>query len=231
MNTRVKVKKMSLVVLAISLSLGLSACINNIETVSTDFFVFELNHKEKHATAIELTDLGKEQEVLVIPQFVESYPVQYIGKRAVLGDRLGVLLLTGIQKKIYLPPSLINRVGLAESSVMDAILNVANPSEELINSIQRFYESNLYFLTEDTKLNTFFMLNFDSAGNEGYYWMDYINGSNPYITPSNPVREGYTFDGWYYEEECTSSWDNQFPTSETDTLTLFAKWIDLGILL
>jgi uncharacterized repeat protein (TIGR02543 family) len=223
MKNRFKIRLLP--TLALFSIISLTGCDMGTRTQSTDHFVFEINTREKFATVIGLTELGREQEVLAVPTFVENYPVQYIGKRAVLGDRLGVLLLTGIQKKIYLPPSLINRVGLAESSVMDAILNVANPSEELINSIQRFYESNLYILTEDTKLNTFFMLNFDSAGNEGYYWMDYINGSNPYIIPADPVRDGYTFDGWYYEEECTTLWHNQVPASETENLTLYAKWL------
>lgn len=221
----INAKKMSLLVFVVSLSLGISGCTKNIETISTDFFVFELNHKEKHATAIKLTDLGKEQEVLAIPPSVENYPVRYIGVQPILGDRLGALMLTDVQKKIYLPLSLNNRVGLIEASMMDAVLNISSPSEDLINSIKRFYEADLYYLTESTKLNTFFMLNFDSAENEGYYWMDYINGSNPYIIPSDPAREGYVFDGWYYEEGCTTSWNNEFPSSESESLTLYAKWI------
>ena len=106
------------------------------------------------------------------------------------------------------------------------ILLVAHPSNELIESINRFSEAHLYYLDDLTKLNTFFMFNFDSSENEGYYWMDYTNGMNPYIIPADPVREGYVFGGWYYEKECTNLWDNQFPISENDTLTLFAKWID-----
>lgn len=204
---------------------GLTSCVHRIETFSTDFFVFELNHREKHATAIKLTDLGKEQEVLAIPPSVENYPVRYIGVQPILGDRLGALMLTDVQKKIYLPLSLNNRVGIIEASMMDAVLNISSPSEDLINSIKRFYEADLYYLTESTKLNTFFMLNFDSSENEGYYWMDYINGSNPYIIPSNPVREGYTFDGWYYEEECSSLWNNEVPESESESLILYAKWL------
>lgn len=204
---------------------GLTSCVHRIETFSTDFFVFELNHREKHATAIKLTDLGKEQEVLAIPPSVENYPVRYIGVQPILGDRLGALMLTDVQKKIYLPLSLNNRVGIIEASMMDAVLNISSPSEDLINSIKRFYEADLYYLTESTKLNTFFMLNFDSSENEGYYWMDYNNGSNPYIIPSDPVREGYTFEGWYYEEECISLWNNEVPESESESLILYAKWL------
>lgn len=229
MHTRVKVKKMYSVVLTIFLFLGLSACISNIETVSTDYFVFELNHKEKHATITKLTELGKEQEILVFPTVIEEYPVKYIGKSPelpLLGEGMGALALTDVQKKVYLPSSLGDRAWLTGTSERELILLVAHPSNELIESINRFSEAQLYYLDDLTKLNTFFMFNFDSSENEGYYWMDYTNGMNPYIIPADPVREGYVFDGWYYEEECTNLWDNQFPLSETHTLTLFAKWID-----
>ena len=228
MHTHGKPKKISLVVLAIFLSLGLSACINNIETISTDFFVFELNHKEKHATAIELTDLGKDQEVLVIPPVVEDLPVKHIGKKQRFFQPIdtNALRLTDMQKKIYLPYSLLGQMWLTTDTTVEAILSLANLDNfEEVFIINSFPEINLYYLNESTKLNTFFMCNFDSAENDGYYWVDYINGSNPYIIPANPVREGFTFDGWYYEEECTISWNNEVPSTENEKITLFAKWI------
>ncbi|OQC09826.1 MAG: hypothetical protein BWX74_00837 [Tenericutes bacterium ADurb.Bin087] len=225
MRRDTNIKIISFLVLIMLLSIGLYRFTQNIKTIETDHFIFELNRREKSAAAIELTELGKKQEVLVIPLTINKYPVRYIGATPLLGDRLGVLLLTPIQKKIYLPSSLGNRVGLSEAGIMDAILNVAFPSEELIDSITRYYETNLYYLNEDTKLNIFYMYNFESSLNEGYYFMDYINGSNPYVIPSDPVRKGYTFAGWYYEKECATLWNNEMPTSESEVLTLFAKWI------
>lgn len=206
----------------------LVGCRSRIEIITTDFFVFELNHKEKHATAIALTELGKEQGILVIPTMVEDYPVKYIGKPPklpLLGEVMGALLIGYNIKKIYLPFSLDDRAWLGGIEGMDVILGKAHPESRLIDSINRFSEAQLYYLDDLTKLNTFFMFNFDSSENEGYYWVDYINASNLYIIPTDPVREGFTFDGWYYEEECTTSWDNQVPTSENEKLTLYAKWI------
>lgn len=220
-----KLRILILLSYVVILSIGIIACFPSTKIVSTEHFVFELNMKKKYATAKKITDLGKEQEVLAIPSAVNSFPVRYIGSRPLLGDRMGALMLTNVQKKIYLPSSLNNRVGLAETSMMEAVLNKARPSEDLINSIKRFYEAELYYWAENTKLNTFFMYNFDSADNEGYYWMDYINGSNPYIIPSDPTRFGYEFAGWYYEQECLTSWNNEFPLSESESLTLYAKWI------
>ncbi len=44
------------------------------------------------------------------------------------------------------------------------------------------------------------------------------------ITPSSPIREGYTFEGWYRDEPLTTKVD--FPsTMPAYDLTLYAKWI------
>lgn len=40
--------------------------------------------------------------------------------------------------------------------------------------------------------------------------------------PKDPVRSGYTFGGWYADEDCTVSFD--FATQITKDLTLYAKW-------
>lgn len=40
--------------------------------------------------------------------------------------------------------------------------------------------------------------------------------------PTDPTREGYTFGGWYSDNECTMSYN--FSTPVTENLTLYAKW-------
>ena len=44
------------------------------------------------------------------------------------------------------------------------------------------------------------------------------------VRPSDPIREGYTFDGWYLDEDCTIPYD--FSTPVTGNITLYAKWIE-----
>ena len=41
--------------------------------------------------------------------------------------------------------------------------------------------------------------------------------------PINPIRDGYTFNGWYSDPELTIQYD--FTTSVTSDITLYAKWI------
>ena len=78
---------------------------------------------------------------------------------------------------------------------------------------------------------------FDSQGGSGVepqlIWTTY-NGLTPgaavqcaVTEPQKPVREGYTFGGWYRDAECTDSRKFNFDTQSqlmTD-ITLFAKWI------
>lgn len=42
--------------------------------------------------------------------------------------------------------------------------------------------------------------------------------------PNEPVREGRTFAGWYYDAECTERWDFEADKVE-ENMTLYAKWI------
>ena len=40
--------------------------------------------------------------------------------------------------------------------------------------------------------------------------------------PETPVKDGYTFAGWYKDEACTNPWD--FETGIPGSMTLYAKW-------
>ena len=44
--------------------------------------------------------------------------------------------------------------------------------------------------------------------------------------PSDPTDQGYTFEGWYKEAECTNAWNFETDTVIADT-TLYAKWIEI----
>lgn len=40
--------------------------------------------------------------------------------------------------------------------------------------------------------------------------------------PVDPTREGYVFDGWYTDADCTIAYD--FSSKVTEDITLYAKW-------
>jgi len=55
------------------------------------------------------------------------------------------------------------------------------------------------------------------------YTLNDKQSNKVYLSP-NPVREGYTFDGWYFDKD---TWQQKFTegTHATADLTLYAKWI------
>ena len=101
------------------------------------------------------------------------------------------------------------------------------------------YYKNAYSDSTSCEQKTFYVrqVTFDSQGGSSVepqlIWTTY-NGLTPgaavqcaVTEPQKPVREGYTFGGWYKDAECTDIRKFNFDTQSqlmTDT-TLFAKWI------
>ena len=88
----------------------------------------------------------------------------------------------------------------------------------------------------------------DPDGNDEYYvnfWIDKVEYgfeltecyarvkiNDNFVMPDNPYREGYNFDGWYYDKD---SWNNLLdvnelwrepPTHDLDVYAHFVKWTD-----
>ena len=87
------------------------------------------------------------------------------------------------------------------------------------------------------KANVSYYYNYENAPNDGYYWIDNYNyGETIEYIPAIPVRDGYTFGGWYKETECINAWDfeiDTLPEVQYDEeemeiyqeTKLYAKWI------
>lgn len=86
--------------------------------------------------------------------------------------------------------------------------------------------------------NVAYKYNYDGAENDGYYFIDDYDGTVIEFVPPSPTRHGYSFVGWYKEEECINLWDfesdvvppknaeeNVWEYSET---VLYAKWLKIS---
>ena len=85
--------------------------------------------------------------------------------------------------------------------------------------------------------NTSYLFNYDKAPNDGYFFInEFEQGGKIENTPYEPIREGYTFGGWYKESACTNEWnfdEDKLPEAEHDEdgnlkfveTKLYAKWI------
>ena len=59
------------------------------------------------------------------------------------------------------------------------------------------------------------------------YMVDYQLNGYTLVKPTDPTKEGYTFEGWYIDEECTTKFD--FTTKVTTNLLLFAKFTEVEV--
>ncbi len=70
--------------------------------------------------------------------------------------------------------------------------------------------------------DTQFTVTFDSLGGSGVAEI-FTNYDSQITPPTEPVKAGYTFEGWFTEEECVNEWNFENDTIIADT-TLYAKW-------
>ena len=65
------------------------------------------------------------------------------------------------------------------------------------------------------------MYNYENSPTKGYYWIDDLEtGETLAYMPPNPTREGYTFDGWYADSECTIEYDFTTPYIKKDFIEM-----------
>lgn len=70
--------------------------------------------------------------------------------------------------------------------------------------------------------NNGFTVGFDTNG--GSYIEPTIGMYGEYLTePESPVKEGWSFNGWYTDRSCTNRWSFDLDTLTGD-LTLYAGW-------
>ncbi len=182
-----------------------------------------------------LTELGKEQEELVIPSYINGYKV------VKLGYSRGGNMFYGEFKKVFIPDGVesdrVNLFGGKDKSdsfpKLDKIISnsiyylsdgLGSGGEKYVPtiSVDKFRER-FYVLPA----NVSFMYNYEESSNGGYYWIDDLDEGEPLKTiPSEPEREGYAFEGWFYEEGCINIADlSTFIKSKYEEETIFyAKW-------
>ena len=212
--------------------------------VETDYFYVQLMIKdvtEPCALILELTDLGKEQEIIVIPEYLEGLPVRWIGRDLWPSIRWG--FESENLKKVYVPATVnyieraafIKCINLEEFVVLSVPLGPGNlpnlwstGGQATIIYSYPLMENRLIAAQKSVGItipvNLVFYYNYTDAPNSGIYWFDFITGSNLYILPDDPIKEDSTFTGWYIDEECSIEWDEVLPSSEAEILELYAGW-------
>lgn len=67
-------------------------------------------------------------------------------------------------------------------------------------------------------------VSFDLQGHGTDIETVYLDKGTLLSAPETPTAEGWTFDGWFLEPDCSSIWD--FARPVTESMTLYAKWTE-----
>ena len=246
MNNRIRktVSVLLLFALSISAMACMGACTDNGKMFETDLFRCTYNEDETGVIILGLTEKGKEQEILVIPEEINGLPVVQLG-----GTTKGYpyqsssTLRSEKVKKVYFKTTKANITGgytnFQNSRNVDfIIISPLNDCFELLGLFSvggyvdgEFVSNNFYgnidhdaLVSEsrDVKIKKGNVIFYDSP--ENAYWLDEIKEGGAYITPESPTKDDFVFDGWYYDLNYQNSWNGKFEFVEGDELLLFAKW-------
>ena len=207
-------------------TLMLSACSGCVRNEEWGYFTVKFYDDRETAYITGLTELGKQQRFLVIPEEIDGVKVYTIGERPLLQmwSSLGSAdICSDKLEKIYIPFSISIISGSFRNS--PNLIKVFSITGEFVSGLEapaRNYYTNLAYLNDLTnaaqqiisRANVSYFYNYNIEENYGYYWNDdWDYGSKIEFIPPEPERKGYTFGGWYKEPECINKWN-----FETDVL-------------
>lgn len=192
--------------------------------------------KEKAAgvNIFGLVDEAIEKEIIVIPEMIEGLPVIAIGMKGLSWSKS--LKNDGAEyHKIYLPKNIqyihpldisspVKKFYLETPREFKPLCNCYVSENDYIKHKAYFEENNIF-----DQLDYLQVANLTYIIDEKVYWIDdYEEGE--YVTfPSEPIKEGYSFLGWYKEAECMNEWqkktDVYSKVEGKQTVNLYAKWI------
>ncbi len=222
-----------------------------------DFYYYVVHSREYSYVSLDgFTPNAQTKEEVLVPAQLGGFPVRYMYRAKGCGYT-GTLKSENL-KKLFMPKTSVHRGQFACPKLEKIILYdySENFLQELsyINSSQsnaKLYVSSNFMLPDNQQTtnkaiigdgkevyvaNVSYMYNYDSAPNYGYYFIDDCDYSSLItFVPPEPIRDGYSFGGWYREPECETAWEfdaDALPNARVDgeiecytETRLYAKWI------
>lgn len=240
------VKFVATALLLIVTLFSVAGCTGKREYVYGDF------KYSRYGDYVEITGLseeGMEKSALIIPQYIQDMRVNAVRKRGFMGNWGNSIWQSENLKKLYLPSNVqfdentirdcasLNAIIIMPIADWDSDYNLSMPS--IRSTQQQYIFSKIYFEGHESSetlhaANVTYYYNVDRSDNFGVYWLDNVEYGEKIVDlpPSDPVRDRYTFGGWYTEPECINKWDFATDTmpypnngEEFYELELYAKWL------
>ena len=215
----------------------------DIRLCENEYFIYWADYEDNEIRILGLTDKGREQEYLVIPETIDGMNVICIGCNSG-GDVSSIKEKYGDEKYAQFKSEKLRKLFIVSDvqlikgwmvddlienkSTFNAIFYISNQKSWAYTPDVFFFrtslkgEINLQYWEQQLSnpygcnfaANVSYYYNYETAPNDGYYWIDNYNyGEKIEYIPAMPVRDGCTFGGWYKESECINAWN-----FETDTL-------------
>ena len=260
-----RMKKILAILFSSIVVCGACMCLTGcgLRLYESDFFIYTIGYESNEIGILGLTDLGKEQEYLVIPEKIGNRRVRSLGFdvnyyfddiEEKYGDKKYGLMQSQKLKKIFVSSQCrIRRYGRTgpfyDCPNFEGCFILGGEDIDLEYYFKNWYIDDVTFYATFGKVaeysavktaNVSYLYNYENpyehAPNDGYYWIDNYNyGERIEYIPEAPVREGYTFGGWYKEAECINAWDfatDVLPEAQYNgeeavyqETRLYAKWI------
>ena len=219
-----------------------SGCTNKFNIYGDEFFLYIIGSENNEIGIVGLTEKGREQEILIVPEKINGKRVRTFGSgvssiktdiekkygknsAGFQTERLQKLYIRAEIKLNYLDFDYI----FDNAKSLNACILIPNagvwglrvPEIKLgANQTVSIYGTKNAKRYNQKIANVSYYYNYEGAKNGGYYWLDnYDYGSKIEYIPQDPTREGYNFGGWYKEPECLTKWDfesDALPTIKTD---------------
>ena len=210
---------------------------SHYEFIEDDDYIFAYHKSEgfeiSNLYLYGLTDSGKEKEYLILPEKYKDKKIDCFGigfSLFMAGRDFKDEFSSDVLKKVFINFKLEegnNWTGVSKNkdgntytfvlwydydkNVIDQYLNRINEAIIGYNLFDDFTLMDRIYKTGREVINYIanvsYIYNYDDAPNGGYYWVDNYDNSLIEYIPPEPTREGYTFDGWYKEEDCINKWD------------------------
>lgn len=196
------------------------------------YYINTYDYEQDSAIILERTDLTKELDELVIPATLGGCPVVQIGelwrhdnyygiyaenvKRIIINSKLrlndfGILKFKGdliINDEVIFFNTFYKPVTNTIVNANSIQINYYRESHEQTMHVK--YTCDVFFEAGDCEQTTYSVI---------------IPINTKLIKLEPPKKEGYDFAGWYKEEALENIWDYE-KDIVTETMTLYAKWIE-----
>ena len=180
------------------------------------------------------TAVGVNQDYLIIPDEIDGLPVTYVDYLTThkWSEEQGVY--THYIKKLYVAPNVHifdyhHKIDYTEE--LKIIFWGEDPPK--MHRIRCSTSEYLYDIYDEKYplcvniANISYVLNYDNAPNKSVHFVDDLEeGERVVVFPSEPIRDGYAFTGWYSEAECINKVELETFIYKKDmsNVTFYAGW-------